>query len=155
MGTTAINTVDVRSGAGTARTMRPITATEQQAAQALHLCGSAVASVAPEARPGSAAVHSRAQADTFGPIADRLRVIGNGIAVDRYDVHLAPDEPRHLGFVGRISPEKGIDDVFAIAAASGVPVRAWGLMQDRSCWDAAAARHPTTSRRPSAAAPGC
>lgn len=96
-----------------------------------------------EARPGSAAVHSRAQADTFGPIADRLRVIGNGIAVDRYDVHLAPDEPRHLGFVGRISPEKGIDDVFAIAAASGVPVRAWGLMQDRSCWDAAAARHPT------------
>ncbi|MFN8020922.1 MAG: glycosyltransferase family 4 protein [Acidimicrobiales bacterium] len=94
------------------------------------------------ARPGSAAVHSRAQADTFPRIADRLRVIGNGIAVERYDVHLAADEPRYLGFVGRISPEKGIDDVFAISAATGVPVRAWGLMQDQRCWDDAVARHP-------------
>jgi UDP-glucose:tetrahydrobiopterin glucosyltransferase len=93
-------------------------------------------------RPGSAAVHSRAQAETFPEIADRLRVIGNGIAVERYDVHLAPDEPRHLGFIGRISPEKGIEDVFAVAEATGLPVKAWGLMQDEACWAAAAAAHP-------------
>ncbi len=95
-----------------------------------------------DARPGAAAVHSRAQAETFPAIADRLRVIGNGIAVDRYDVHLTADEPRHLGFVGRISPEKGIADVFAIAQATGLPVKAWGLMQDESCWQEAAAQHP-------------
>jgi UDP-glucose:tetrahydrobiopterin glucosyltransferase len=79
-----------------------------------------------DARPGAAAVHSRAQAETFPAIADRLRVIGNGIAVERYDVHLTADEPRHLGFVGRISPEKGIADVFAIAQATGLPVKAGG-----------------------------
>lgn len=93
-------------------------------------------------RPGCAAVHSQAQAATFPEVADRLRVIGNGIAVERYDVHLAADQPPYLGFVGRISPEKGIDDVFAIAAATGLPVRAWGLLQDRACWDDAQANHP-------------
>jgi UDP-glucose:tetrahydrobiopterin glucosyltransferase len=95
-----------------------------------------------DVRPGAAAVHSRAQAATFPAIADRLRVVGNGIAVERYDVHLTADEPRHLGFVGRISPEKGIDDVFAIAQATGLPVKAWGLMQDEACWREAAAQYP-------------
>jgi UDP-glucose:tetrahydrobiopterin glucosyltransferase len=93
-------------------------------------------------RPGCAAVHSHAQAQTFPEVADQLRVIGNGIAVERYDVHIAADQPPYLGFVGRISPEKGIDDVFAIAAATGLPVRAWGLLQDPACWETAAARHP-------------
>jgi UDP-glucose:tetrahydrobiopterin glucosyltransferase len=94
------------------------------------------------ARPGAAAVHSRAQADTFPSVAERLLVVGNGIDVERYELRLVPDTPRVLGFVGRISPEKGIDDVFAVSAASGLPVKAWGLMQDRECWDAAALAHP-------------
>jgi UDP-glucose:tetrahydrobiopterin glucosyltransferase len=93
-------------------------------------------------RPGAAAVHSRSQAQSFPGIADQLRVIGNGIAVERYDMHLTADDPPHLGFVGRISPEKGIADVFALSAATGMPVKAWGLMQDQSCWDDAVAAHP-------------
>lgn len=93
-------------------------------------------------RPGSAAVHSQAQADTFPVPAGSLRVLGNGIAVERYDVHLTADEPAHLGFIGRISPEKGIADVFAASARTGIPVKAWGLMQDRAAWDAARAAHP-------------
>ena len=94
------------------------------------------------ARPGSVAVHSHAQAATFPGIADDLTVVGNGIAVERYEVHVVADVPAHLGFVGRISPEKGIDDVFALSERTGVPVRAWGLMQDRACWDAARGAHP-------------
>jgi UDP-glucose:tetrahydrobiopterin glucosyltransferase len=93
-------------------------------------------------RPGAVAVHSQAQADTFPAATGALRVLGNGIAVERYDVHLVADQPRHLGFVGRIAPEKGIEDVFAVSAATGLPVRAWGLMQDEASWDAAAAAHP-------------
>jgi UDP-glucose:tetrahydrobiopterin glucosyltransferase len=96
-------------------------------------------------RPGSVAVHSRAQAETFRPIADQLRVIGNGIAVERYDVHLSADRPAFLGFVGRISPEKGIADVFALSERTGMPVRAWGLMQDQRCWDDAVAAHPAAA----------
>jgi UDP-glucose:tetrahydrobiopterin glucosyltransferase len=99
------------------------------------------------AHPGTAAVHSRAQAETFGGVADDLRVLGSGVAVDRYDLRDRADEPPSLAFIGRISPEKGIDDVFAVAAATGLPVRAWGLMQDRTCWDEAARRHPTADVR--------
>jgi UDP-glucose:tetrahydrobiopterin glucosyltransferase len=94
-------------------------------------------------RPGAAAVHSRAQADTFPSVADRFTVVGNGIAVERYDVREAADTPAYLGFIGRISPEKGIDDVFAVSAATGFPVKAWGLMQDEACWAAAQSAHPT------------
>jgi UDP-glucose:tetrahydrobiopterin glucosyltransferase len=94
------------------------------------------------ARPGSAAVHSAAQAATFPGAVDQFRVLDNGIAVERYDVHPQPDAPEHLGFIGRISPEKGIDDVFAVSAATGIPVKAWGLMQDRACWDDASRAHP-------------
>ena len=83
-----------------------------------------------------------AQAETFPGPVEQFRVIGNGIAVERYDLRPVADSPRHLGFIGRISPEKGIDDVFAISAASGLPVRAWGLMQDPDCWAAAQRRHP-------------
>ena len=94
-------------------------------------------------RPGSLAVHSRAQAETFPVDVDSFRILGNGIAVERYDLVARPADPPFLAFVGRISPEKGIDDVFAVSAATGVPVRAWGLMQDRGAWDAAAQRYPT------------
>ena len=93
-------------------------------------------------RSGSLAVHSRAQAATFSTSASAFRVIGNGIAVDRYDMHVVADRPGYLGFVGRISPEKGIDDLFAVSELTGRPVKAWGLMQDRGCWDAAVAAHP-------------
>jgi UDP-glucose:tetrahydrobiopterin glucosyltransferase len=93
-------------------------------------------------RPLAAAMHSRAQAETFPAVADQIHTVGNGIAVERYDVHLTADEPGYLGFIGRISPEKGIDDVFAVSAATGMPVKAWGLMQDEACWQAAAAAHP-------------
>jgi UDP-glucose:tetrahydrobiopterin glucosyltransferase len=96
-------------------------------------------------RPGAAAVHSLAQADTFPVLPGALRVVGNGIAVERYDVHLVADEPPHLGFVGRISREKGIEDVFAVSAATGLPVKVWGLMQDESSWRAAASAHPNAT----------
>ncbi len=94
------------------------------------------------ARPGSAAVHSHAQAATFTDVVDDLTVIGNGIAVERYEMHLTADSPASLGFVGRISAEKGIDDVFALSERSRHPVKVWGLMQDEGCWHAAAAAHP-------------
>lgn len=98
-------------------------------------------------RPRSVAMHSRAQADTFPALADAVRaglvpLIGSGIALERYDLHITADEPPHLGFIGRISPEKGLADVVAVAAATGLPLKVWGLMQDRSVWDAAIAAHP-------------
>ncbi len=98
-------------------------------------------------RPRNVAVHSQAQADTYpalrGPaLSGLVPVIGSGIAVERYDMHITADEPPHLGFIGRISREKGLDDVIAVAEAAGLPLKVWGLMQDQSVWDAAVAAHP-------------
>jgi UDP-glucose:tetrahydrobiopterin glucosyltransferase len=92
-------------------------------------------------------MHSHAQAVTFPLIAEQVRVVGNGIAVERYDLRPRATEPPVLGYVGRIAPEKGIDDVFAVAARTGLPVRAWGLMQDRTSWEAAVAAHPAADVR--------
>ncbi|MCU0259678.1 MAG: glycosyltransferase [Ilumatobacteraceae bacterium] len=93
-------------------------------------------------RPGSVAMHSRAQAATFGD-PDRFVTVGSGIAVERYDLRLQPDEPAVLGAVGRISPEKGLDAVAEVSARTGLPVHVFGLMQDRDYWRTVVARHPT------------
>jgi UDP-glucose:tetrahydrobiopterin glucosyltransferase len=94
-------------------------------------------------RPRNVALHSQAQADTFPTLAGVVPVIGSGIAVERYDMHVTADEPRYLGFIGRISREKGLRDVVSVADATGLPLKVWGLMQDRAVWDAAIAGHPT------------
>jgi UDP-glucose:tetrahydrobiopterin glucosyltransferase len=92
-------------------------------------------------RPRNVAMHSRAQAATF-PELGAVPIVGSGIALERYDLHITADKPPHLGFIGRISPEKGLADVVAVAAATGLPLKVWGLMQDRRVFDAAIAAHP-------------
>jgi UDP-glucose:tetrahydrobiopterin glucosyltransferase len=100
--------------------------------------------------PGRLAAHTRAQAATFdGPLSaaglsasDVFRIVGNGIVPDRYDVRPTADAPGHLGAVGRISPEKGWEDVAELSARTGWPVRVWGLLQDRTYWDRILADHP-------------
>ncbi len=85
-------------------------------------------------RPGGVAVHTRAQAATF-PFGDQLRVIGNGLDLDRYRPVLEVAEPR-LGWVARISPEKGLDDAIAAAQAVGLPLHVWGFVEDPHHWQA-------------------
>jgi UDP-glucose:tetrahydrobiopterin glucosyltransferase len=92
--------------------------------------------------PGCVAMHSRAQAYTFADLTPAaVEVVMSGVDTSAYDfVEHATDD---LAFVGRISAEKGIDDVFAVAQHSGRRVVAFGLMQDESAWRAAVARHPS------------
>jgi UDP-glucose:tetrahydrobiopterin glucosyltransferase len=96
--------------------------------------------------PDRLAVHSRAQAATFDRAdagAIPFRVLGAGISVERYRFRAEPDrEHRHLGAVGRISPEKGLEDVAALSATTGWPVRVWGLMQEPDYWARLCADHP-------------
>jgi UDP-glucose:tetrahydrobiopterin glucosyltransferase len=83
--------------------------------------------------PGRLAAHSRAQADTF-PDPSVFRIVGNGIVIDRYEFCPTASRPEYLGFVGRISPEKGLEDVAALSELTGRPVRVWGMMQDPEYW---------------------
>jgi len=89
--------------------------------------------------PGSVAVHTAAQAATF-PCAGELRVLGNGIPVERYP--FVAEGNGDLAWVGRIAEEKGLDVAFAVAERVGRPLRVFGLMQDPAVWEAACAARP-------------
>lgn len=91
--------------------------------------------------PGRLGVHSRAQAETFNN-PSVFRVLGNGIVSERYDVCLAVEPDAPLGFVGRISPEKGLEDIAELSAVTGRSVRVWGMLQDQAYWDHVVAEHP-------------
>ncbi len=72
-----------------------------------------------------------------------FRILGSGVITDRYDVCVTPDvDPAYLGAVGRISPEKGLEDVAALSARSGWPVKVWGIMQDPGYWKRVCDEHP-------------
>ncbi len=99
----------------------------------------AIAQVA-DAFPHTVAVHSRAQADTFG-FGDRCRVMGNGFDLSQYQFNPTPAD--HLGWVGRISPEKGLEDAVAAAQITNIPLKIWGVMQDSAYWDHICRTYPT------------
>ncbi|MCY7323157.1 MAG: glycosyltransferase family 4 protein [Phormidesmis sp. CAN_BIN36] len=82
--------------------------------------------------PGTIAVHSRAQAETFW-FADRCRNIQNGFDLSLYEFCDRPK--RQLAWVGRIAPEKGLEDAVAAAQIVGIPLKIWGLIQDKAYWN--------------------
>jgi glycosyltransferase involved in cell wall biosynthesis len=55
-----------------------------------------------------------------------IHTVYNGIDTDVYPFHATPKQPAYLGFVGRISPEKGPAEAIAIAKASGLPLKMAG-----------------------------
>jgi UDP-glucose:tetrahydrobiopterin glucosyltransferase len=77
--------------------------------------------------PGRLAFHTRAQASDFRLPVDPV-VVGNGFDLDRYEPCLQPE--RALGWVGRIAPEKGLEDAARAAARAGWPLRVWGWRED-------------------------
>lgn len=88
------------------------------------------------------AMHSRAQAATFGPEVERsVTVVASGIDLSAYT--FVANSSDDLAFVGRISPEKGIADVFRVSELSGRRIMAFGVMEDRGAWNDAVARHPS------------
>jgi UDP-glucose:tetrahydrobiopterin glucosyltransferase len=91
--------------------------------------------------PGTIGVHSRAQAETFD-FVELCRCLGNGIDLAAYGFGEPED---YLGWVGRIAPEKGIEDGIAAADRSGIPLKVWGAMPDRDYWDKICQRFPDAS----------
>ena len=81
--------------------------------------------------PGTIAVHSLAQAATFS-FADRCRCLKNGFDLSQYDFCASPKSS--IGWVGRIAPEKGLEDAVAAADKTGVVLKVMGAMQDEAYW---------------------
>ena len=93
--------------------------------------------------PNTIAMHSRAQAETFR-FGDRCHLLGNGLDLSLYQplYHLPLDAQPYLAWVGRIAPEKGIEDAIAAAQASGLFLRIWGAMPDQDYWHTICTRYP-------------
>ena len=77
--------------------------------------------------PGTVAVCTRAQAETF-PFADELCLLGAGIDLGEYEFCAEPEA--YLAWAGRISPEKNLEDAAAAASAVRLPLMVMGLAQD-------------------------
>ena len=93
------------------------------------------------AAPGCVAMHSRAQADSFGAeVSAATTIVASGVNLDAYDFVAEPSND--LALVARISREKGIVDAFEVAEQSGRLLRVFGVMEDEAAWRESAARHP-------------
>jgi UDP-glucose:tetrahydrobiopterin glucosyltransferase len=89
--------------------------------------------------PETIGVHSQAQAATFS-FGDRCRCLGNGLDLSRYTFCQEPDNC--LGWIGRIAPEKGIEDAIAMAQQVKIPLKIWGAMPDPEYWQTVQCQYP-------------
>lgn len=81
--------------------------------------------------PTTIGVHSLAQADTFR-FRDRCFNLKNGFDLSSYTFCATPKN--QLAWVGRIAPEKGLEDAVAAAEKTGIPLKIWGVIQDETYW---------------------
>jgi UDP-glucose:tetrahydrobiopterin glucosyltransferase len=73
------------------------------------------------------AFHTASQAADFA-LRQPPVLVGNGFDLSAYQFCGEPQEL--LGWVGRVAPEKGLEDAAAAAARSGLPLAIWGLVED-------------------------
>lgn len=73
------------------------------------------------------AFHSFAQARDF-LLPQPPVLVGNGFDLQAY--RFRPDPGEQLGWVGRVAPEKGLEDAAAAAARLGRRLLVWGLVED-------------------------
>jgi UDP-glucose:tetrahydrobiopterin glucosyltransferase len=89
--------------------------------------------------PATLGVHSLAQAATFKWAKDAHN-LKNGFDIDQYEFCATPSD--YLAWVGRIAPEKGLQDAVAAAAKADVKLKIFGVVQDRDYWRQIQTNHP-------------
>ena len=78
-------------------------------------------------RPYNFAFHSKIQANDY-PFINKPIIIGNGFKLDNYIFQDSMKGP--LGWVGRVAPEKGLEDAVYAANELGEKLNVWGLIED-------------------------
>ncbi len=79
--------------------------------------------------PNNFAFHSNIQASDY-PFITNPVVIGNGFKLDDYVFQNYKNGP--IGWVGRVAPEKGLEDAAYVANVLGEKLYVWGIVQDES-----------------------
>lgn len=81
--------------------------------------------------PGTLAVYTRTQAETF-PFPEACRCLSSGLDLSLYEFSQKTDGS--LVWLGRIAPEKGLEDAVAAAQQVGMPLKIFGWLQDQQYW---------------------
>ncbi len=79
--------------------------------------------------PYNFAFHSKIQADDY-PFIKKPIIIGNGFQLDNYTFQESGNGP--LAWVGRVAPEKGLEDAVYVANKLGEKLNVWGFIEDEA-----------------------
>jgi len=77
--------------------------------------------------PNNFAFHSKMQANDY-PFIKEPTIIGNGFNLDNYIFQDSVQGP--LAWVGRVAPEKGLEDAVYVANELGEKLKVWGFIED-------------------------
>ena len=83
--------------------------------------------------PKAVGFHTKAQAETFNFYQKNLIGLKSGINIAQYEFCSEPQN--QLAWLGRIAPEKALEDAVAAAKITGIPLKIMGKMQDKSYWE--------------------
>ncbi len=90
--------------------------------------------------PQAIGVYTRTQAATF-PFAEACYLLGSGLDLSLYDFCQQPGSA--LCWLGRIAPEKALEDAVAAVDQLGIPLKIMGQIQDQAYWQQIQAKFPT------------
>jgi len=82
--------------------------------------------------PGTVGFYTPSQAAAFA-INQHCPCLGSGIDLSLYQ--FCPQPQPWLAWLGRIAPEKGLEDAVAAAQIADIPLKIMGKIQDRSYWE--------------------
>jgi UDP-glucose:tetrahydrobiopterin glucosyltransferase len=89
--------------------------------------------------PKTIGVYTQTQAETF-PFSQYCQCLGSGIDLSLYEFN--PKSDRALAWLGRIAPEKGLEDAVAAAEKTGIELKIMGKVQDEAYWQKIQADYP-------------
>jgi UDP-glucose:tetrahydrobiopterin glucosyltransferase len=92
-------------------------------------------------KPTSLAFHSITQAKDFN-LSSKPIILGNGFDMRHYQFCDSPEN--YLGWAGRISPEKGLEDAIYCAESLGYTLKVWGVVDDRDYFNYLQKNNPSS-----------
>lgn len=84
-----------------------------------------------EQYPGTFGVYTQSQADTF-PFAPDCKILSSAIDLALYQFNKQPQDS--FAWLGRIAPEKALEDAVAAINITGTPLKIFGKIQDQAYW---------------------
>lgn len=84
-----------------------------------------------EGHPHTFGVYTQSQADTF-PFANECEILSSAIDLSLYQFNNDPEAS--LAWLGRIAPEKALEDAVAAVNITGTPLKIFGKIQDQDYW---------------------